>query len=113
MCGQMFLQFGVSIIIHNLDDSLRKQAGLNENHVRIIRHWRSRVNCDFAHFSDSLRSVISLTNDVPYVSWTPNLNTNGEVRVYKVMGKTNLTDAAWMCPTNAAHRFFTVKVELP
>ena len=48
-----------------------------------------------------------------YVSWTPNLNTNGEVRVYTVMGKTNLTDAAWTCPTNAAHRFFKVKVELP
>ena len=23
------------------------------------------------------------------------------------------TDAAWACPTNAAHRFFKVKVELP
>jgi hypothetical protein len=28
------------------------------------------------------------------VKWTPNLNTNDEVRVYTVMGKTNLTDAA-------------------
>ena len=70
-------------------------------------------HCDFAHFSNFLRAVISLSNDVPYVSWTPNLNTNGEVRVYTVMGKTNLTDAAWMCPTNAAHRFFKVKVEMP
>ena len=32
------------MFIHDLDDSLRKQAGLNENHVRIIRHWRSLVN---------------------------------------------------------------------
>jgi len=62
---------------------------------------------------DFLLTVISLTNNVPYVSWIPNLNTNGEVRVYTVMGKTNLTDAAWTCPTNAAHRFFKVKVELP
>ena len=62
---------------------------------------------------DFLRAVISLSNDVPYVSWTPNLNTNGEVRVYTVMGKTNLTDAAWVCPTNTALRFFKVKVELP
>jgi len=30
-----------------------------------------------------------------------------------VMGKTNLTDAAWTCHTNAAHRFFKVKVEMP
>ena len=29
------------------------------------------------------------------------------------LGKANLTDAAWFCPTNAAHRFFKVKVEMP
>ena len=29
---------------------------------------------------DFIRTVISFTNDVPFVSWTPNLNTNGEVR---------------------------------
>ena len=109
----MFLQFGVSIIIHDLDDSLREQAGFNKNHACIIRHWRSPVNGDFAHFSNFLRAVISLTNDVPYVSWTPNLNTNGEVRVYTVMGKTNLMDAAWVCPMNAAQRFFKVTVKMP
>ncbi len=51
-------------------------------------------------------------NNIQYL-WSPNFNTNGEVRVYTVMGKTNLTDAAWVCPTNAAHRFFKVKVEMP
>ena len=30
--------------------------------------------------------------------------------VYTVLGKTNLTDAAWVCPTNAAHQFFKVKM---
>ena len=43
----------------------------------------------------------------------PYLNINGEMRVYTVFGKTNLTDAAWVCPTTAAHRFFKVKVEMP
>lgn len=62
---------------------------------------------------DDLRAVFSLTTDIPHVSWKPNLNTNGEVRVYTVLGKTNLTDAAWVCPTNAAHQFFKVKVEMP
>jgi hypothetical protein len=34
-------------------------------------------------------------------------------RVYTVLGKTNLTDAgSWVSPTNAAHRFFKVKVQL-
>ena len=50
---------------------------------------------------------------MPLVTWTPNLNTNGEVRVYTVMGKMKLTDTAWVCSTNAVHRFFKVKVELP
>ncbi len=57
--------------------------------------------------------MIVMSNDVLIVTWTPNLNSNGEMRVYTVLGKTNLTDAAWMCPTNSGHRFFKVKVELP
>ena len=32
--------------------------------------------------------------------------------VYTVLGKTNPVNAAWVCPTNAAHRFFKVKVEM-
>ena len=62
---------------------------------------------------DFLRAVISFSNDMPQVTWTPNLNTNGEVRVYTVLGKTNLTDSTWQSPTNSAHRFFKVKVEMP
>jgi hypothetical protein len=50
---------------------------------------------------------------VPNVTWTPNLNTNGEVRVYKVWGKADLMDSAWTYPTNSAHRFFKVTVEMP
>ena len=60
-----------------------------------------------------MRAVISFTNGEQLVTWSPNLNTDREVRVYKVMGKTNLTDAAWQSPTNSAHRFFKVKVEMP
>ena len=58
-------------------------------------------------------AAIEMVDGLPHVTWSPNLNTNGEVRVYTVFGKTNLTDAAWVCPTNAAHRFFKVKVEMP
>jgi hypothetical protein len=76
--------------------------------------WQDYVaGTDPTNPNDLLRAVIAMSNDVPIVTWTPNLNTNGEVRVYTVLGKTNLTDAAWVCPTNAAHRFFRVKVEMP
>ena len=57
---------------------------------------------------DLSRSMDIASNDVPVVTWTPNHNTNGEVRVYSVWGKTNLTDAAWICPTNSDHRLFKV-----
>ena len=76
--------------------------------------WQDYVaGTDPTNPNDYLRAMIAVSNDVPIVTWTPNLNTNGEVRVYTVMGKTNLTDAAWVCPTNSGHRFFKVKVELP
>jgi hypothetical protein len=50
---------------------------------------------------------------LPLVTWAPNLSSNGDVRVYTVMGKENLTDAVWQSLTNATHRFFKVKVALP
>ena len=59
-----------------------------------------------------IRTVISFTKGVPFVSRSPNLNTNGEVRVYTVMGKEKLMDAAWQSPTNSARRFFKLKVVL-
>ena len=81
---------------------------------RAMSVWQDYVaGTDPTNTMDFLRAAISFSNGMPCVSWSPNLNTNGEVRVYTVLGKTNLTDAAWVCPTNAAHRFFKVKVEMP
>ena len=44
---------------------------------------------------------ITYSNNTPYVTWTPD---DSDSRTYTVEGKTNLTDAA--------HRFFRVKVEM-
>ncbi len=76
--------------------------------------WQDYVaGTDPTDTNDFLQTMISMNDGKPHITWSPNLNTNGEVRVYTVLGKTNLTDAAWVCPTNAAHRFFKVKVEMP
>lgn len=56
-----------------------------------------------------LRTLLGLSNCVPRLTWTPDL---GNARVYTVEGKTNLTDAVWG-PTNAASRFFRVRVDMP
>ncbi len=72
-------------------------------------------SCFIAGLSDTdpkaeLRATISMSSGAPDVRPSPDL---GAARVYTVMGKTNLADEAWVTPTNASHRFFQVKVELP
>ena len=55
---------------------------------------------------------IDMSGGIPTISYEPDLNTNGEVRVYTIYGKTNLSDG-WTSPTNATHRFFKVDVSMP
>ena len=57
---------------------------------------------------------INFLNGTPCITWTPNLNTNGNKRAYKVWGRESLNDSlGWQYPTNALHRFFKVTVEMP
>ena len=77
--------------------------------------WQSYVaGLDPTDALSQLTADITMSNDVPYVTWSSNLNTNGEVRVYKVWGKARLDDAdeKWTYPTNETHRFFKVSVEM-
>ena len=98
----------------DFETAAKQQMGKLDANGRSMAVWQDYVaGTDPTNPNDYLRAMIAVSNDVPIVTWTPNLNTNGEVRVYTVMGKTNLTDAAWVCPTNSGHRFFKVKVELP
>ena len=57
---------------------------------------------------------IEMRDGLPFVSWTPDLNTNGIIRTYKIYGSETLEDGGnWQYPTNSLHRFFRVKVEMP
>ena len=72
--------------------------------------WQEYVTGSVPTNRDSvLRSVISVDNGTPWVTWTPDL---GSARVYTVDGMTNLNEAVWG-PTNTASRFFRVKVDMP
>ena len=53
---------------------------------------------------------ITFENGAPHLEWTPDL---GTARLYTVEGKAVLADTIWVSPTNAASRFFRVKVKLP
>lgn len=58
--------------------------------------------------TSTFTASITLTNQTPYISWSPNYPD----RVYTVQGKGQLTDSSWG-PTNSASRFFNVNVEKP
>jgi len=76
--------------------------------------WECYVaGLDPTNAASEFTAAISMTNDVPYITWSPNLNTNGVVRKYTILGKESLTDTADWAPTNSTHRFFKVKVEMP
>ena len=76
--------------------------------------WECYVaGLDPTNAASRFTTSISFASGSPEVTWTPDLNENNtkSVRSYEVEGKTALTDD-WG-PTNAATRFFRVKVDLP
>ena len=63
--------------------------------------------------NDIFTVSIIISNGVPVVEWKPNLNTNGENRIYTIYGKECLNDEEWITPTNSLCRFFKVGVAMP
>ena len=64
--------------------------------------------------ADVFRTVIWMTDGKPQISWEPRLSTEEEAkRTYTIYGRESLTDGEWTTPTNAASRFFRVKVTMP
>lgn len=82
---------------------------------RAMHVWEDYLaGTDPMRTDEVFKSWIRMEDGRPVVEWTPDLNTNGVVRLYRIWGRTNLTDnVEWMCPTNSGHRFFKVTVELP
>ncbi len=94
--------------------AMRKPTGKTDADGNPMYVWQDYVaGTDPTDMDSRFTATISMSNDVPYITWSPNLNTNGIERIYTVLGKTNLTDMANWAPTNSAHRFFKVKVEMP
>lgn len=57
---------------------------------------------------------IEMKDGTPVVTWEPDLNTNGVIRIYKVYGSETLENGGdWQYPTNSLHKFFKVTVEMP
>ena len=98
----------------DFERAAKQPTGKVGQNGRAMLPWQDYfAGTDPTDMNDFLRAMISVKGGMPDVTWTPNLNTNGEVRVYKVWGKADLMDSAWTYPTNSAHRFFKVTVEMP
>ena len=54
-----------------------------------------------------ITNMVMNASSVSRLDWSPDKLPG---RTYKVMGKTNLTDAAWHYPSNSGTRFFKVSV---
>ncbi len=64
--------------------------------------------------TDLFRTEIWMEGGKPVIDWTPDLNEGGtkQERVYTVEGRESLASGSWG-PTNAASRFFKVRVTMP
>ena len=75
--------------------------------------WQSWVaGLDPWNPDSQLMANIAVVGDEVEVSWMPDLSNAEPKRHYTVMGKTNLTDTAWVIPVNEEHRFFKVTVTM-
>ena len=75
--------------------------------------WQSWVaGLDPWNPDSQLMANIAVVGDNVEVSWTPDLSNAEPKRHYTVMGKTNLTDTAWVIPVNEEHHFFKVTVTI-
>ena len=91
-----------------------KQSGKVDASGNPMYVWQDYVaGTDPTNTASRFTAAISVSNNLPYITWSPNLNTNGVVRKYTILGKESLTDTADWAPTNSTHRFFKVKVEMP
>lgn len=98
----------------DFESAAKQSIGKQSGNGRAWQVWQDYVaGTDPTNVTSAFTASIEMKDGMPLVTWSPNLNSNGEVRVYTVMGKEKLTDAVWQSPTNSTHRFFKVKVELP
>ncbi|MCR5838183.1 MAG: chitobiase/beta-hexosaminidase C-terminal domain-containing protein [Kiritimatiellae bacterium] len=80
-----------------------------------LQVWHDYVaGTDPTNLASRFIAKIEMVDGAPVVTWEPDLNTNGVIRIYKVYGKETLDGGGeWQYPTNSLHRFFKVTVDMP
>lgn len=99
----------------DFESAAKQSIGKESGNGSAWQVWQDYIaGTDPTNVSSVFTASIEMRDGVPLVTWSPNLNTNGDVRTYKVYGSETLEGGGeWQYPTNSLHRFFKVKVELP
>lgn len=97
----------------NFVAALTKKTGKRDGAGNELAVWHDYVaGTNPTDVNSTFKAKIEFKDGVPVVEWEPNLNENGEKRVYTVYGKATLADA-WHSPTNMLDHFFKVEVAMP
>ena len=106
-------QYGLGVASGDFEAAANAASG-KMNWGRPTSIWEEFVaGLDPTNENSRFEAKIEMVDGAPVVTWEPNLNTNGIIRLYKVYGRESLTDGNWQYPTNSLHRFFRVTVEMP
>lgn len=107
---------------NDFTNSLMQATGKTDAYGNALYVWQDYVaGTDPLNLSDSLTAWISVTNEIPYVSWTPDLSSATPAREYKVYGLKTLgprlvpVDVTTLSPVQrkeAGYMFFYVTVKL-
>ena len=96
------------------ETAVKRQTGKRDGSGRFLTVEDDFIaGTDPTDGNDLFTVSITISNGVPVIAWKPNLNTNGENRVYTIYGKESLSDEEWITPTNSLCRFFKVGVAVP
>ena len=88
----------------------RVMVQVGDNGIPLWQSWVAGF--DPLNPDSKLQANITMVDGEAVVTWTPDLSNAEPKRHYTTMGKTNLTDAAWVIPVNESHRFFKVTVTM-
>ena len=100
---------------YSYESAAKANSGKTDCSGNALQVWQDYVaGTDPTNLESRVTAKIEMVDGVPIVTWEPDFNTNGIIRVYKVYGKETLDGGdEWQYPTNSLHRFFKVTVEMP
>lgn len=96
--------------------AMAKLTGKKDGTGRALTVWDDYVvGTDPTDLTDAFKVEIEMIGGKPLIRWEPNLNQQGEARIYRVWGAESLANPMnWERPANSSvHRFFKVDVALP